>query len=162
MNVGVRLASVRDRDEVLKIVERIEVAAQLVLAPRSSGWQYVEIGLRNCRHRLYVAEGQKTDAILGGGRLEPGGFSYFVHPEWWRQGLGLQIARQLLTICCHRLPGETIRLAIRRGNLSSIKIAEALGFRFSGSDALMPHALVFELEHFDLGPHPGGDCIERH
>ncbi|KZM44080.1 hypothetical protein OA90_27060 [Labrenzia sp. OB1] len=146
MRIHLRLACNSDRNTVLKIVEHVDVAPTLVLSSNSSGWQYVETGLRNSSQQLYVASMPSFAKIVGGGRLEPGGFSYFVDPEWRQKGLGLEIARKLLAIYSCRVPGETIRLAIRRGNLPSIKIAEALGFQFSGSDTLMPHALMFELD----------------
>lgn len=70
--------------------------------------------------------------LIGGGRLEPDGFSYFVRPDLWRRGFGLAIARSLLLLRQELCPGTASVLSIRRGNLASIRIAEALGYRFAG------------------------------
>lgn len=72
--------------------------------------------------------------LIGGGRVEWGGFSYFVSRTAWAQGFGREIARQMYELACLWHPNEPLALRIRRENLASIRIAETLGFSFAGAE----------------------------
>jgi RimJ/RimL family protein N-acetyltransferase len=94
-------------------------------------YSYLEAKQSSDAVQHFVAKSDIDGRIIGGACVEKKEFSYFVDPNYWRLGWGGAIAKAVLQ-SIRKYNSDTIFLYIDRNNFGSIKIAEKLGFKFSG------------------------------
>lgn len=138
-----RPADAMDYADLVGILEDMEVAYWLFSGPPPPAICYLEPDESADVGPVYIAETGTEPRPVGGGRLEPQGFSYFVSRPEWGKGYGAQIARLMLTEFRRRRPSERAVLTIRRENRASVRIVERLNFRFAGLSSSNPVMLRF-------------------
>jgi RimJ/RimL family protein N-acetyltransferase len=141
--VHLRVGSAADHPSLLRIIDDPEVVFWLFAGGPPQGMFYLEPAVACGAGPVYLAETATQRRVIGGGRLEQDGFSYFVCRHEWGKGYGMQIARQMLSQFSFHRPGRIASLSIRRGNEASIRIVEQLGFRFAGLNGNNPVTLRF-------------------
>lgn len=132
MSLRLRPALQKDYVALAGMVENRQVAAGLFDGPPLLARLYLRPDASNGPGPAYAAERQPDGQMIGGGRLEARGFSYFVRHADWGQGHGGRIAALMLAEFQALYPGRPAVLDIRRENRASIRVAERLGFGFEG------------------------------
>ena len=141
VSVSLRVCSLGDHPELLRIVEEPDVGGWLLAGVRPHAKFYLDPRPGSGAGPLFVAETGRR--IVGGGRIEFEGFSYFVCRNEWGKGYGSRIANLMLAEYRRRHPSAPAVLSIRRDNRASIRIVERLGFRFAGLNGSDPVTLKF-------------------
>jgi ribosomal-protein-alanine N-acetyltransferase len=54
-----------------------------------------------------------------------------VAPQYWRQGLGTEIARAIVALAIERLGAEQVWCKVMTPNRASLRVAEKAGFTYS-------------------------------
>jgi len=143
MSVRLRVCGPRDYPALLGIVDDPDVAFDLFPGMPPPAMFYVRPDAGSGAGPVFVAESTGDGRVVGGGRIEQGGFSYFVRRTEWRQGYGTRIAELMLIEHRRRHPSRPAVLAVKRENPASIRIVERLGFRFAGLVGRDPVMLKF-------------------
>ena len=142
LGLQVRVAAPEDEAALLAVVEQAGVAAGLLRDPRADGRAYLHPDPACGQGPVFVAT--RDGLLVGGGRLEAGGISYFVAPSFQGQGLGAVIAgRILLAYARYPAGGNPPQLVVRRENTASVRVAERLGFCFKGLAGRSPATLRY-------------------
>jgi RimJ/RimL family protein N-acetyltransferase len=84
--------------------------------------------------------------VVAGALLEQDFISYFVHPGFWRRGIGTRFVAMLVSEL-HRRRGLTeVKASVLRQNVASQRILERVGFKFAGlsqrQDGMTRHAVL--------------------
>jgi RimJ/RimL family protein N-acetyltransferase len=89
-------------------------------------------GRPRSRSLNFAVKERRLAVIIGAVQFCRNDLSYFVRPEFWRQGYGFE----MVDICCRSLPQcfglEMIRASVIRENIGSRRILEKIGFAFGG------------------------------
>ena len=133
----VRPMSMADLEDFREIVFDPRVHSTLIVAPSvylkvleecADGPERGEAAHQFSATATLVSECQ----FVAGGLLYQNNLSYFVHPEMWRRGIGLEFVAMFLGEIA-RLPGLTeVTACVLRNNVASRLILERVGFRFTG------------------------------
>ena len=83
-----------------------------------------------------AAESKRTGATVGDGFLimragQQAELGWGVAPQYWRQGLGTEIARALAALAVERLGADQAWCKVMTPNRASLRVAEKAGFTYS-------------------------------
>jgi [ribosomal protein S5]-alanine N-acetyltransferase len=151
----IRLPAVDTRALILREVEHRDVRGfarymirpdyQLFIASRQRSEAEVRAFVSRClieqrslsRKVFHVAaESKRSGATIGDGFLimragQQAEIGWGVAPQYWRQGLGTEIARALAALAVERLGAEQVWCKVMTPNRASLRVAEKSGFTYS-------------------------------
>lgn len=92
----------------------------------------VAVGLHKVNWLYLAAKLRDRDEVIGGVCVAESTIAYFIAPEFWGQGYGLEMVSSICALLHEQLGLNLLKATVLRENIGSRRVLEKTGFQFRG------------------------------